>query len=674
MSETKEKTNIFKKLVDAGDAFLEAQIAKARFSIEDLSKAQSTDTADFNFGKAITRDRSHYTSSQGFQEKAGSLTYDFQKQMAVKSSIISAIIKTRQNQVASFSQYQSGGGGVGFKIKLKHEQDELEKIKIELFGEDPLIPSKAGPNSSTTPQSPMGGDIASKNGEEQQNDSMKDIQKADDIEALTGLDDHMNKASLSATEKDRIAKKELDKRTKKKKRAIADFLLHCGNLDDRPFESKKWTFDTFLRAIVWDSLVYDFLAVELVPKEAEMLDNKINIHHFQPIDGSTIRFASEALKRYKQFDAQMTGDILYPEEELKALEEKDALELDEDRLEKNLYKYVQVIKGRIQRAFTEYEMRVGMRNPVTDIYQQGYSISELELLVSLVTSHLQTEFYNRAYFQQGFSAKGILHVKANLNRSKLEELRRNWNHMVKGNRNSFQTPIMAGMDEVQWIPLTQSHSEMEFNLWLNYLIKMICAIYQIDPAEIGYGMKDEGGAGMSGDNTSEKLTQSKDKGFKPLMKFLQDWINSNIIDNIDAKYMMEWVGIEQEGETAKITRQAQEVKCKKTLNEVRSEDGLPPIDGADILLEPTFLTWYTQFSDAGKQAQQEMQQQQAQQMAGQPQDPSHQDQWNADQASADNDHQRQMEQKMLDHELSQQAEKNKPKDMKKSLKIEYYRL
>ena len=96
---------------------------------------------------------------------------------------------------------------------------------------------------------------------------------------------------------------------------------------------------------------------------------------------------------------------------------------------------------------------------------------------------------------------------------------------------------------------------MEFNLWLNYLIKMICSIYQIDPSEIGYGMKDEGGAGMSGDNTAEKLAQSKDKGFIPLMTFLSDYINTNIVDKLDPDYRLQWVGLVEDSATEIIARQ-----------------------------------------------------------------------------------------------------------------------
>ena len=324
-------------------------------------------------------------------------------------------------------------------------------------------------------------------------------------------------------------------------------------------------------------------------------------HHFFPVDGATIRFASPALKYYgDQPTSQVNVDILYPEKEAEYLEnDTDALHLDEKLLEDDEYKFVQVIRGNIERAYTPKELKVGIRNINTDIYQNGYGIAELELLIRLVSSHLNTEYYNEAYFTQGFSAKGILHLKSPLNRRKLEAIRIQWQHMLKGNRNSFQTPIFAGQDDVNWIPLTQNHSDIEFQGWMNYLIKLICAIYQIDPIEIGYGMAEEGGSGggLAGDNSAEKITLSRDKGLYPLMKWLEHFINTKIIDPLDSDFVIKFTGLSPEGPMDAIDRQEREGKFKKTVNEIRSEDNLPPLPGMDnFMLDPGYVQWFMAFS------------------------------------------------------------------------------
>jgi hypothetical protein len=399
-------------------------------------------------------------------------------------------------------------------------------------------------------------------------------------------------------ELERKAKERLEDKIRDRRKFIEDFVSNCGLTDNRPFETNKWNFDSCLRAWVRDTLTLDKLTTEIVP-------NKIGKpHHFFPNDASTIKFASPSLKKYKMFPgAQTNVDFLYPEKHIEALEERDALELDEELLEAEKYKYVQVVKGKIERAYTEDELKMGIRNITTDIYNNGYGISELELLVSIVSSHLNTEYYNKAYFTQGFSAKGILHLQANIPRRKLETIRQQWHHMIKGAKNSFQTPIFAGMDEVKWIPLTQNHSDIEFQGWLNYLIKVICAIYQTDPSEIGFPMKDiGGGGGLSGDNTEEKMSQSKDRGLYPLLRFLESYVNSHIIDMIDSDFCLEFTGVDAESKKFELERQEKEVKFKKTVNEIRAEDGLPPLPGMDdMILDTVYMQWYTQFSEKGRE-------------------------------------------------------------------------
>lgn len=562
------KQNIFQKAMLAGEAFFDQQIEKAkRISAKELENEE-----DYFYRKSVSKDVSYYIGSQGYQEKPYRLTYEHLKQMSLKDSIISAIIVTRQNQVAGFSKpVKAKAYEKGFIIKLKDEDLILKNIIEDI--KDGVMDESHGKSTSEEER-------------EAEVNSEKPMKPGD---------------SLSDYDLLRKAKDILHAKTAKRKRKLTEFILNAGKQKDRPFESERWTFDSVLRAVVRDSMTYDQFGIELVPDQADKL------HHFVPVDGSTIRFSSPELGKYRDYHISSNYDLLYPEAQLKALESKDALELDPEKLEKNKYKWVQVVRGKIERAFTSDELKVGMRNPTTDIFNNGYSIPELELLVNLVSSHLNTEFYNQAYFSQGFSAKGILHLKAPLNRRKLETIRQQWQHMIKGSRNSFQTPIFAGMDDVKWIPLTQNHSDIEFQAWLHYLIRMICAIYQIDPQEIGFGIKEAGGTGggLGGDNTQEKIDQSRDKGLYPLLRFLEDFFNKNIIDKFDADFCLEFVGLKNESMKEALERQVKESKFKKTVNEIREEDGLPPLPGMDdVILGPEFIQ-YLQMKQQKEMAEQE---------------------------------------------------------------------
>lgn len=570
--EKKAETSIFKSMGDLFKVKLEESLAKARSTI-----AMEEDNA--NYQKSVHRDFTFSTGATGYHEKTTSITFEHEKMMARKNTIVAGVIKTRQNQAAVFTKPVKEHHEAGFKIVLKDEEAKLEQII------DNLKKGKIDETSKTIIQSSPAIKKSMK---------LKKAEGEDNAEIGEYIEDINNK------DLERLAQEILKQTTSKKKKDLTQFMLTCGNMKDRPFESRKWNFDSYLRALINDTYTYDWISTEKVSEQ----DNPKKIHHIVPVDAATIRYASPTLANYKNDKFINAANILYPEKELEALEQGDALELDPEKVENGDYKFVQRIRGLIVRAYTPDELCVGVRNPVTDIYANGYSVSELELLANTVTAHIFTENHKRSYFSNGFSAKGILHIKAPLNRRKLEALRVQWKHMVSGPKNSFQTPIFAGMDEVQWIPLNQGNIDQEFNNWMQYLIKVICMIYQIDPSEIGFGMKEEGGSGgglSSGDATDTKQKHSKSKGLIPLMKFLENYINVNIIDYIDSEYKLEFVGLSEEDNKASIDRQSSEIKFKKTVNEIRAEDGLPPIPGCDeLILEPTYFQWFSQFSEDGK--------------------------------------------------------------------------
>lgn len=576
-----KKPSIFSKMIEAGSALLEAQITKARSSVMN----QNIDD-DFLYAKAITEDPSYAITSSGWKEKPGRLQDGHLRQMSYSNSVVASIIQTRQNQISNHSKFVKSEKERGVMLCIRDEEMLLEKIKEEILAEQEDQQALTGEDTVIKAD-----DILNENASPDENPQNTEESETADPNASIKSDDEVEAYNF---ELERKARERLESKFKDARKKAQDYILNCGLIENRPFETKKWNFDAALRAITRDSMTYDRYAVEIVP------DRVKRPHHWFPVDGATIKFAGTSLKSYKQIaDNFINLDILYPENKAEALEKQKVLELDESLLDKNAYKYVQIIRGKVERAYTEDELKVGIRNVTTDIYSNGYGVSELELAISLVTGHLNAEFYNQAYFTQGFSAKGILHIQAPINRRKLETVRQQWQHMIKGARNSFQTPIFAGMEEVKWIPLTQNHNDIGFEGWMRYLIKMLCAIYQIDPYEIGIGFKDEGGsAGLGGDNTKEKMDQSKDKGLYPLLRHIENFINEQILKPFDDRFIIKFTGVTSETRDDSIKRQDIERKFKKTLNEIRAEDGLPPLPyGDELILGPEFMQWYAQFSD-----------------------------------------------------------------------------
>jgi hypothetical protein len=282
--------------------------------------------------------------------------------------------------------------------------------------------------------------------------------------------------------------------------------------------------------------------------------------------------------------------------------------------------YVQVVNGQIENVFTDEELAFGVRNPRTDIYIQGYGYGELEQLITIITSHLYAEEYNRRFFMQGSAPKGILNFKGDaMTPDMLEGFRRQWRASIEGVENSWKTPILQSEAGIDWIELNKSNKEMEYNAWIEYLIKVICAIFLMDPAELNFDL--HGGVQQTPlfESSQEwKLKASRDRGLKPLLRFIAKQINEHIVSKIDDHFVFDFVGLDELTEQEKHTLRTEQVASYLTLNEVRRADDLGDLEHGDMPMNPTYLQamQIKMSMEQQKQQQEQMQQQAAASQGG----------------------------------------------------------
>jgi hypothetical protein len=193
---------------------------------------------------------------------------------------------------------------------------------------------------------------------------------------------------------------------------LTDFMLNCGN------PHNKWhadDFETFLRKIVGDSLSLDQYTFEVIR------NRKGEINEFQVTDASTFRIADT-------YD----DDTIDDSNSSKQLE----------KINGYYPSYVQTYQARVVSEFYPWELCFGVRNPQTSLLSSAYGRSELEDLIDTVTNLLNADQYNSNYFKIGSNPKGLLRVK-NLNSSRLDEFRSQWQAEMAGVRNcvAFDTEV-----------------------------------------------------------------------------------------------------------------------------------------------------------------------------------------------------------------------------------------
>lgn len=328
--------------------------------------------------------------------------------------------------------------------------------------------------------------------------------------------------------------------------------------DERP--SDRDSFRAFLKKEVRDSLTYDQMCFE------------------------KIRDRAGKLSRFIALPAESIRPAVADTEHMDPAERRDRVA------------YVQVYEETIIAEFGPDDLAWCIANPRSDLRVNGFGFSYIEQIVRLVTAWLFGFEYNTKFFTQGSAVKGILNVKGAIPDRQLRAFRRMWYSMVTGVNNAWRTPILNSED-IQWISMHSTNREMEYAAWMDWLTKLICAVFGIDPVEInfifgGSGTAQSGGMFDRRPNQAEVI-ESKDKGLRPLVDHLVDSINTHIIWELEEDFEFAFTGLDSKAEEKEREARLQEVKAFKTVNQIRTELGDEPLpeELGDVILDPTWLQW-----------------------------------------------------------------------------------
>lgn len=343
---------------------------------------------------------------------------------------------------------------------------------------------------------------------------------------------------------------------------LTSFFSNCGweSNPRRRQQLKRKSFAQFSSCFVRDSLVMDSSAIETEVKR----DPSLGMDGFYNVDGSTIRLCSES--GYEGND------------EVFAL---------------------QVVQGRIRTAYTYNDLIYVPRNPRTDVGLAGYGQSEVELMIRVVTGFLNAMTYNIKGFDENAIPKGMLHLSGDYDVNDLAAFKRYWNAMVKGVNNQWSLPVMISKDQESKASFEKfgvDFDEMYFSKWMTFLTSIICAIYGMSPDEINFESFSSGKSALSGDDTAEKLADSKDKGLRPLMSYMEDIFTGYILNEFSDKYVFRWAGLDPQNEE----RRFEVRKLTKTINELRAEEGDEALDAGwgDAPANPSLIGAWQQENEA----------------------------------------------------------------------------
>lgn len=355
--------------------------------------------------------------------------------------------------------------------------------------------------------------------------------------------------------------------------SLEDFIYNCGRRENVPQEDRM-LFGEFLKLILRDALTFGHIAVEKVPTRVG------GLHRFRPRPAESVYLVNKQVPRsVVDGSAQIAAKLGEPKSDNDPRLAQQINQVDNDFI-----KYIQV--GNDMRTMATYgdkDMIFKLLNPQNFADSRGYCYGPLELAVLTVSAHQSVENFNSNFFTHGYASKGVLHLKGTVTSAQLANFRRSFHNSITGTQNAWRTPIIAGLDEVQWVPISASAREMEYINFNNHLMRILCSQFQIDPMELGldYLISASGKGAMQPQSAEAKINFSRERGLLPLLTFVEDLVNCDILPAIDVelakKYKFTFTGYTDETPQTEIAQLQAEISVYKSMNDVLRQAQKDPL-------------------------------------------------------------------------------------------------
>ena len=253
--------------------------------------------------------------------------------------------------------------------------------------------------------------------------------------------------------------------------------------------------------------------------------------------------------------------------------------------------YVQVVDGNVRTSYQRHQLVYGVRNPSTDLQQGPYGLSELEILIRVLTGLAAFEGYTAGQLTRGGTTKGILTVEGIQSRTRMRQFTQKFQALFSNAANKWVPPVirLSTNSKVNWVPLDQSPKDLEFGKSYDLLVRLATAVYGIEPGEVNFHL--EGARTIFESSKVEAEAVAQRRGLYPLLMFYEEVLNRGIVRYLAPGYRLRFIHPSDRSRLSLI--RAREARSYKTVNEVRRETGDPPIEGGDILLHGNYLRYLT---------------------------------------------------------------------------------
>jgi len=207
----------------------------------------------------------------------------------------------------------------------------------------------------------------------------------------------------------------------------------------------------------------------------------------------------------------------------------------------------------------------------TDQFPYGWS--PLQSIQQVVELMIQSDRYNKEFFQNNAIPEGMMNIP--MDEQALDRFKTYWETEVKGKPHKL--PFINSQD-AKFVPMSTSNKDMEWLEGQKWYFHLVFAAYGLSPAEAGF--YDD--VNRSAQEGQERI--SVRNAIRPYLKLIEDQINREIIPEIVGHDDIVFRWFPKDDQAEKLEHDQMMAKLTQnviTINEVRSKEGLDPVEWGD---------------------------------------------------------------------------------------------
>ena len=253
--------------------------------------------------------------------------------------------------------------------------------------------------------------------------------------------------------------------------------------------------------------------------------------------------------------------------------------------------FIQLIDCIPVATFTNDTLIFDIMNPRSDVEHTLYGYSYVEQAMELITGMINSFVYNQGNFINDNLPRGAVLINGDPDQPTVDIISDYIVNMMTDPSQKWRIPVFPSGSEtggIQWVSFQKGNRDMEFTEWTNRLWTSVTALFGTDLEELGIRVNT--GTSVIPENPEARIKASKSRVLDDILRFFQDHFQ-HILDLIDDRYSFEFVGTEQNDLKLQNECRSNKLATCYTTNEVRKEEGLPPInkEWANVPLNPQLI-------------------------------------------------------------------------------------